>query len=420
MKRVTYFDILARAARAQPVSDPPSENLTFSGTLVAFDEPPKKLSPSVQALADYVGLPENTFLRIYIGRMMEEISQNGARGPKTPEGFFRLLDEALYKLPRYGSEFMAALPFLEALIPFMTNSFGWAFFTQQRVQPYLSDILKAYRVYLESPASLACLSDSDGNWLSEQAKRRLSLDDYVYDSSKPHGGFKSWNEFFTRQFKNIDASRPLEPDPTGKVVSSPVDGTVLNISQQVHRKTAFELKGEEYYLADLLAERDGSPLLKPFIDGLAVQILLSPSDYHRWHAPVSGKVTKVHTVPGYFFALPAPALPDEKNPPVTFMSHVNTRTIVFIEPENPAIGALALIFVGLTEVSSCSATVEEGASVKRGQEIGHFAFGGSTCCILFDGSKIDPLSITGQGTANASPDEKDNEVQVRAKIASAR
>jgi phosphatidylserine decarboxylase len=168
------------------------------------------------------------------------------------------------------------------------------------------------------------------------------------------------------------------------------------ISKQVQREAAFQIKGEQYYLTDLLAEAADSPLLQPFVDGLAVQIVLMPFNYHRWHSPVTGKIKKVRTVPGYFFAQPAPNQDYAASFP--FLSHVNTRTIVFIEPDNPSIGEVALVFVGLTEVSSCEATVKEGDPVERGDEIGHFAFGGSTCCILFDRSKIAALYITDSST----------------------
>ncbi|WNG26673.1 hypothetical protein F0U62_23630 [Cystobacter fuscus] len=419
MKRVSYFELLSKVSPAQSALRAAESNRLFA-------ERPRKryegLAPSVQALADYVKRPENEFLRIYIGSMLDEANQKNPINIKTPADFFQQLDNALDSLPRYDSNFMAALPFYTVLQPFMENSYGWAFFTNDAVRPYFAEILKAYHTNLETPASLAYLNDSYGNWLSAEASQYLSLNEYVYDPAQPHGGFKSWNEFFIRQFKDFDASRPLAPDPSEKVVISPVDGQVWMISKQVQREAAFEIKGEQYYLADLLAEDANSPLLQSFVDGLAVQIVLMPFNYHRWHSPVTGKIRKVRTVPGYFFAQPAPNQDYAASFP--FLSHVNTRTIVYIEPENPAIGKIAMIFVGLTEVSSCMATVQEGDSVRRGEEIGHFAFGGSTCCMLFDRSKIASLYITDNATlsdgASGSGEKLANVVQVRQDIAIAR
>jgi phosphatidylserine decarboxylase len=417
MNKTSYFDLLSRVSSGHA-------ELRTSESNRLFAERPRKhhreLAVSVQALADYTRRPENEFLRICIARMLDEANRKSSINIKTPADFFQQLDNALHSYPRYDASFMAALPFYTILQPFMENSYGYSFFTSAAVRPYFADILKAYHANLQTPDSLVYLNDSYGNWLSADACEYLSMNDYVYDPAKPHGGFRSWNEFFIRRFKDLDATRPCAPDPTGKVVISPVDGQVWKISKQVQREAAFDIKGEQYYLTDLLAEKADSPLLKPFVNGLAVQIVLMPFNYHRWHSPVTGKIKKVRTVPGYFFASPAPDQDYAASFP--FLSHVNTRTIVFIEPENPSIGQIALIFVGLTEVSSCNATVNEGASVQRGDELGHFAFGGSTCCILFDRDKIAALDITDNpeltsGGATPGATALKNVVQVRQNIA---
>lgn len=417
MKKTSYFDLFSgRTPLQRSISVAESNRL--------FAERPRKLqtdlSPSVRALLEFVEQPENEFLRIYIGNMLDEANQKAPLDIKTPADFFQQLDNALQSYPKYDSEFTAALPFYSILMPFMQNKFGYFLFTNEAVRPYFAAILRAYHANLEAPASLVYLNASYGNWLSADAQTYLSLEEYVFDPAKPHGGFRSWNEFFIRRFKDIDKSRPLKPDPTGKQIVSPVDGQVWLISKQVQLQAVFQIKGEQYFLTDLLAEKADSPLLQPFVDGLAVQIVLMPFNYHRWHSPVTGTVKLVKTVPGFFFAPPTPEQDYAASFP--FLSHVNTRTIVFIQSANPAIGEIALVFVGLTEVSSCVPIVKAGDAVRRGDEIGHFAFGGSTCCILFDKSKIAELYITdnaslsnGGGTGSGLS----NVVQVRESIAAA-
>ncbi len=417
MQPMSYFDLLSRVSPAQSALRAAESNRLFTTS-------PRKLhrdlAPSVRALVEFVRRPENAFLRIYIGSMLDEANRQHAIQIKTPADFFQQLDNALHSYPKYDANFMAALPFYTILQPFMENSYGYYLFTNEAVRPYFAAILKAYHANLETPASLVYLNDAYGNWLSADACRYLNMDAYIYDPAQPHGGFKSWNKFFIRKFKDFAASRPCAPDPTGKHVISPVDGQVWKITQQVQLEAAFDIKGEQYYLTDLLAEGADSPLLQPFVDGLAVQIVLMPFNYHRWHSPVTGKIKQVRTVPGYFFAPPAPD--QDYAASFSFLSHINSRTIVFIEPENPEIGQVALVFVGLTEVSSCKATVRAGDAVERGDEIGHFAFGGSTCCILFDRAKIADLYITddatltdGAGGSGAAPVA--NVVQVRQTIA---
>ena len=419
MNKLSYFHLFSNASTTHAPSVLEESNRIFS---VHARKQADELDPSVQALLAFVQAPHNEFLRIYIGNMLDEANQKTPLNIKTPADFFQQLDNALHSYPKYDANFIAALPFYAVLQPFMANQYGYFLFTNEQVRPYFADILRVYHENLAGPASLVYLNASYGNWLSADARQYLSLDESVYDPNQPHGGFRSWNDFFTRPFKDINQSRPIAPNHTNKDIISPVDGQVWKISKQVQQKAAFEIKGEQYYLTDLLDEAEHSALLKPFIDGLAVQVVLMPFNYHRWHAPVTGLIKHIKTVPGLFFAAPTPDQNYAASFP--FLSHVNTRTIVFIEPLDGRIGDIALIFVGLTEVSSCQATVKEGDTVLLGDEIGHFSFGGSTCCMLFAKSHIAQLYITDDATLSdggtpSAGGKVSNIVQVRQTIASA-
>jgi phosphatidylserine decarboxylase len=62
---------------------------------------------------------------------------------------------------------------------------------------------------------------------------------------------------------------------------------------------------------------------------------------------------------------------------------VATRALIFIEADNPKIGLMCVIPVGMAEVSSCQITVKVGERVEKGQQLGMFHFGGSTHCLIF-------------------------------------
>ncbi|KAJ5768059.1 hypothetical protein N7533_000642 [Penicillium manginii] len=70
-----------------------------------------------------------------------------------------------------------------------------------------------------------------------------------------------------------------------------------------------------------------------------------------------------------------------------FLTHINTRGIVIIEADNPALGLVAFVAVGMHEASSCvidpAIASGEKAHVKKGEEIGMFHYGGSSYCIIF-------------------------------------
>lgn len=66
-----------------------------------------------------------------------------------------------------------------------------------------------------------------------------------------------------------------------------------------------------------------------------------------------------------------------------YLTAIATRVLVFIESDNPAIGMMCFVGVGLVEVSTCDVTVKVGDLVKKGDQLGMFHFGGSTYCLVF-------------------------------------
>lgn len=65
----------------------------------------------------------------------------------------------------------------------------------------------------------------------------------------------------------------------------------------------------------------------------------------------------------------------------------NVRKICFIESKE--FGTVAFVMVGAMMVGSINLTTEKGQHVVRGDELGYFAFGGSTVLILWEHGKIE-------------------------------
>ena len=133
------------------------------------------------------------------------------------------------------------------------------------------------------------------------------------------------------------------------------------------------------------------PLAAQFDGATVYQAFLSALSYHRWHAPVSGTVKRCFVRDGTYFSEPlfestveggeidTKGIQDAQG----YISALATRAIFFIEADNPALGLVAFIAVGMDEVSSCEITVKEGDHLKKGDETGMFHFGGSSYCLLF-------------------------------------
>ena len=239
-------------------------------------------------------------------------------------------------------------------------------------------------------------------WLSEEAMSKFAKflpppgtpterfqKAFVHEDNRSddHWGFQSWDDFFTRRFVNIEATRPL-PNDHKVVIVSACESTIYNINYDATEDGYFWLKGMEYSLRMMLNNEEFAPL---FYGGTVYQAYLNAWDYHRWHSPVDGIVKKVVNVPGTYYALPKDFYKDLHSDvevhgiveAQSFLAVAATRALVFIESDNHDIGLICFIGVGMVEVSSCEITVRACDRVKKGDQIGLFHFGGSTSCLVF-------------------------------------
>lgn len=83
------------------------------------------------------------------------------------------------------------------------------------------------------------------------------------------------------------------------------------------------------------------------------------------------------------FASPGGPDPSSQTLSQAFITAVAARALIFIQADNPSIGLMCFIAVGMAEVSTCEVTVKDGDIVKKGSEIGKFHYGGSTHCLIF-------------------------------------
>jgi phosphatidylserine decarboxylase len=79
----------------------------------------------------------------------------------------------------------------------------------------------------------------------------------------------------------------------------------------------------------------------------------------------------------------------------SYLAHVSARAIILIQADDPVIGLMAFVAVGMLEVSSCiiNAETTPGRHLAKGDELGHFQFGGSTHCLVFRPGVIADFTI---------------------------
>src|SRR5690606_18809828 len=101
--------------------------------------------------------------------------------------------------------------------------------------------------------------------------------------------------------------------------------------------------------------------------GFYIVLYLSPTDYHRIHCPVSGKLLEREHVPGKVYPVNEFGMRHMKGT----LSR-NERLITYIRHGG---GEAAVVKVGAMNVSSIQYVEPLGNTVERGQELAYFEFG---------------------------------------------
>ncbi|WVO22797.1 phosphatidylserine decarboxylase [Cryptococcus decagattii] len=402
----------------------------LNDTVEYVDQHPKPLHPVLKDFQDVV--EKSTRLSMLFDVMFQQIPHN-KEYLKDPSGqsnqvrdfrhLLQLLNHVISTAPRWtkGAESvgLVGVP-VNALLdwPMGTNA-GFCVFQDPTVNEHLKKILNVWSEFLSSPESADALSDDETGWfgpvglpslekVANVGKTSYTFDQfYKCDPSAKYFGFKSWDDFFTRHFR--EEVRPIASPDDDNVVTNACESKVYKVGRNIHARDQFWVKGQPYSVLDILAFDDYA---ERFVGGTIYQAFLSALSYHRWHAPVSGTIKKAYVVQGTYYSEPPfvefnanqNADPHGETTSQEYLSATATRSIIFID--NPKLGLIAFLGIGMTEVSTCEITVKEGQQVKKGDQLGMFHFGGSTHCVLFEKG----VNLEG------FPEPSDNNVPVRSQL----
>ena len=108
---------------------------------------------------------------------------------------------------------------------------------------------------------------------------------------------------------------------------------------------------------------------------------LCPTDYHRFHFPVSGLPQNSQPIEGPLFSVNSLALSQRFS---TLWE--NKRAMTQIESEE--FGSVCMVEIGATCVGTIHQTFCPNRPVNKGDEKGYFSFGGSCVILLFEKGRI--------------------------------
>ncbi|MEF2967919.1 archaetidylserine decarboxylase [Paenibacillus sp. M1] len=185
--------------------------------------------------------------------------------------------------------------------------------------------------------------------------------------------YRTLNQFFTRKLKT--GARPIHHELDG--LTSPVDA-LITFMGKIESGTILNVKGQDYTLEDLL---NRSPRAQAYEHGYAFVLYLSPSDYHRIHAPVTGTKLESEHIKGRTYPVNDFGMRRMKN-----VLGRNERLITYLSHSH---GEIALVKVGAMNVSSIRYTDAQASSWSQGDDLAYFEFG-STVVLLTQTGTFQP------------------------------
>jgi phosphatidylserine decarboxylase len=372
-------------------------------------------------IADFQNLIENDAeIAMLFHQMFEQVPKKppynkdptGKPQVRSYQHMLQLLNTIMTLAPEFNESGLVGCPINTIFDWSMGTTAGFAAFLNERVNAQLKKILDAWGRFLSSTDSTYVLNDHPHKgWFGADAQKVMPSfeKEFKCDPHQPHHGFRSWDDFFTRELRS--GVRPVASPDDHAVIVNACESAPYRLARHVNGHDKFWIKSQPYSIAHMLANDCLVPL---FVDGTVYQAYLSPFSYHRWHSPVSGMVKKAYVKGGtYYSEAPSEGFdPAGPNDSQSYITAVATRALIFIEADNPDIGLMCVMPVGMAEVSTCQLTVYEGQHVSKGDQIGMFHFGGSTHCLIFRPSVKLEFDLHGQ-----TPGLRSKDIPVNSRIA---
>lgn len=111
--------------------------------------------------------------------------------------------------PKFFHETASGAAIYSIFVDLLSSKHGQSFFSDGEVNKLLQEILVDYLRMMSSEASLKNINENEPNGLfCARGQKCVDYDSFIHDKSKPHWGFSSWNDWFTRRL--VPGARPVD------------------------------------------------------------------------------------------------------------------------------------------------------------------------------------------------------------------
>lgn len=250
------------------------------------------------------------------------------------------------------------------------------------------------KLALELVVKRKLLSAQYGRLMNRSASRKKIqpfVDQYqinMEEAIKEVHEFSTFNDFFYRKLR--PESRPIEEG-----FISPADGKLIAF-EDISEVKNFFVKGSPFTVESFLAD---PVLAKQYENASMILVRLAPNDYHRFHFPAAGIAPAAKKIDGGYLSVSPYAIQED----FARVFCQNKREFTLLDSDS--YGPIVVSPVGATMVGTIIETYKPDSHVAKGDEMGYFAFGGSSILILVDKNKItidsDLLENTRKGMETA-------------------
>lgn len=224
------------------------------------------------------------------------------------------------------------------------------------------------------------------SFINDSPEYRLQ-DSMIDGRPNSPSGWLTFNQFFARELN--PGLRPIASPTNNAIISSPADCTFrAKYDIDADSKIPGITVKKTHKFAGIKDLLEGSEYINSFANGTFAHYFLGPYSYHRFHAPVSGVVLECRAIQGLVYLEVNLSknqfdAPDSSEGGYEFSQ---ARGVFIIDTSNSPygdVGIVAVIPIGMAQVSSVNMTATVGANLLKGDEFGYFLFGGSDTIVLF-------------------------------------
>ena len=166
----------------------------------------------------------------------------------------QLLNTILTHAPEFDQTGLVGCPINTIFDWSMGTAAGMAAFLNERVNAQLKEVLNAWGRFLASSDSTYVLSDDPRKgWFGADARQAMPefAREFRCQPEQPHHGFRSWDDFFTREFR--PGVRPVASPGDEAVIVNACESAPYRIAREVSYRDRFWIKSQPYSIVHMLA-----------------------------------------------------------------------------------------------------------------------------------------------------------------------